>query len=206
MTERQQRVADSIREQSIRLEHQIDKLINLGDPLESTDYGQRSRDVRLPRVTRRLTWLRSSSWPRTAHRADVPYERHGRDGAIRPTAPTSARVQALIENAVKFARDGGRSPWSRPSARACDSRFSDDGIGIDPRYHRRIFEKFFQVEDPLTRHHGGAGLDCSYRGIVEAHGSASRSPADSGRSRFLLVLPVQGCGRQHRRTRSHERP
>ena len=39
LTEKQARVVDSIREQSLRLEHQIDKLINLGH-LESDEYGQ----------------------------------------------------------------------------------------------------------------------------------------------------------------------
>ena len=39
LNERQSRVCDSIKEQSLRLEHQIDKLINLGN-LESEDYGK----------------------------------------------------------------------------------------------------------------------------------------------------------------------
>ncbi|MCK5944310.1 MAG: PAS domain-containing protein, partial [Planctomycetes bacterium] len=39
LNERQERVCESIKEQSVRLEHQIDKLINLGN-LESADYGQ----------------------------------------------------------------------------------------------------------------------------------------------------------------------
>ena len=48
----------------------------------------------------------------------------------------------------------------------------DQGIGVHPRYQRRIFEKFFQVEDPLTRHHGGAGLGLFVASqILEAHGS-----------------------------------
>ena len=39
LNDRQEHVCESIREQSVRLEHQIDKLINLGN-LESGDYGQ----------------------------------------------------------------------------------------------------------------------------------------------------------------------
>ena len=43
LSDRQQRVCESMREQALRLEHQIDKLINLGN-LESADYG-RDREV-----------------------------------------------------------------------------------------------------------------------------------------------------------------
>ena len=71
-------------------------------------------------------------------------------------------------------------------------RVVDSGIGVDPRYHRRIFEKFFQVEDPLTRHHGGAGLGLFVaKGIVEAHGSCIEVSSQLGQGAdFSFVLPV----------------
>jgi hypothetical protein len=66
------------------------------------------------------------------------------------------------------------------------------GIGVDPRYHRRIFEKFFQVEDPLTRHHGGAGLGLFVaKGIVEAHGSRIEVESRLGQgASFAFDLPM----------------
>jgi two-component system, NtrC family, sensor histidine kinase KinB len=189
--ERQLRVCESIREQSIRLEHQIDKLINLGN-LESADYG---RDREPMSVADFAAGLLS------------PFEQPARDRSIglslvvdRPEenlfvdrSDLRRACQALIENAVKFARDGGSVSVSI-SADGSGLRFRvvDDGIGVDPRYHRRIFEKFFQVEDPLTRHHGGAGLGLFVaRGIVEAHGSQIEVSSQLGKGAdFSFLLPL----------------
>jgi two-component system phosphate regulon sensor histidine kinase PhoR len=100
----------------------------------------------------------------------------------------------LIENAVKFAPDGGHVTVSIGTMEQGGLRFAvrDDGIGIDPRYHRRIFEKFFQVEDPLTRHHGGAGLGLFVaKGVVEAHGSRIEVSSQLGQGAdFSFALPT----------------
>jgi two-component system phosphate regulon sensor histidine kinase PhoR len=195
LTERQQRVCESIREQSIRLEHQIDKLINLGN-LESADYGQ---DREVFSVSEFATGLL------------VPFEQPARDRRIALTftidetdaslfadrADLRRACQALVENAVKFARDEGRvTVRIERSADGVRFRVADDGIGIDPRYHRRIFEKFFQVEDPLTRHHGGAGLGLFVaKGIVEAHGSRIEVSSQLGQGAdFSFALPLQREG------------
>jgi PAS domain S-box-containing protein len=192
LSDRQQRVCESIREQSIRLEHQIDKLINLGN-LESADYGQ---DREVFALTEFLTGLL------------VPFEQPARDRHIELSLAVDAAdeqlfadradlrraCQALIENAVKFARDGGRvAVRIERSDAGLRFRVSDDGIGIDPRYQRRIFEKFFQVEDPLTRHHGGAGLGLFVaKGIVEAHGSRIEVSSQLGQGAdFSFALPLQ---------------
>lgn len=192
LTDRQQRVCESIREQSIRLEHQIDKLINLGN-LESADYGQDREVFTVPEFLAGLL---------------VPFEQPARDRRIELSlhvdesegnlfadrADLRRACQALIENAVKFVRDGGKvAVRIDRSGEGLRFRVRDDGIGIDPRYHRRIFEKFFQVEDPLTRHHGGAGLGLFVaKGIVEAHGSRIEVSSQLGQGAdFSFALPLQ---------------
>ncbi|MGK0521572.1 MAG: NtrC-family two-component system sensor histidine kinase KinB [Planctomycetota bacterium] len=191
LNDRQERVCDSIREQSVRLEHQIDKLINLGN-LESEDYGQDREVVAMDDFLAGLL---------------MPFEQPARDRRIGLSLESEAdgpqlfvdradlrrACQALIENAVKFARDDGHVRVT-VVADGEGQRFcvSDDGIGIDPRYQRRIFEKFFQVEDPLTRHHGGAGLGLFVaRGIVEAHGSRIEVSSQLGQGAdFSFMLPI----------------
>jgi len=68
---------------------------------------------------------------------------------------------------------------------------SDTGIGIDPRYQRVIFEKFMQIENPLTRRYGGSGLGLSFAGqIVKSHGSEIRIESELGHgSRFSFHRP-----------------
>ncbi|HEB52501.1 MAG TPA: PAS domain-containing protein [bacterium] len=191
LNERQERVCDSIREQSVRLEHQIDKLINLGN-LESADYGQ-DREV-VPLDDFLAGMLLPFEQPARDRRIELRLACEGATGDLFADRSDLRRAcQALIENAVKFARDGGRVEVSVvPEQDGLRFSVRDDGIGIDPRYQRRIFEKFFQVEDPLTRHHGGAGLGLFVaRGIVEAHGSRIEVSSQLGQGAdFSFMLPL----------------
>ena len=67
----------------------------------------------------------------------------------------------------------------------------DTGIGIPLNSQRTIFEKFIQLENPLTRQYGGSGLGLSFAAaIVEAHGSRiSVESAPEEGSTFQFRLP-----------------
>ncbi len=192
LSERQQRVCESIREQSVRLEHQIDKLINLGN-LESADYGQDREVFGVGEFATGM--LAPFEQPARDRHIDLSMTVEGEDRCLfADRADLRRACQALIENAVKFTRDGGTVQVRITAGGDGSVRFGvrDDGIGIDPRYHRRIFEKFFQVEDPLTRHHGGAGLGLFVaKGIIEAHGSRIEVSSQLGQGAdFSFAMPV----------------
>lgn len=192
LSEQQHRVCESIREQSVRLEHQIDKLINLGN-LESADYGQDREVITVGDLAAGL--LAPFEQPSRDRRIELSFDVEGPETPLDADRADLRRAcQALVENAVKFSPDGGQVHVRIARNTAGELKFGvrDHGIGIDPRYHRRIFEKFFQVEDPLTRHHGGAGLGLFVaRGIVEAHGSRIEVSSQLGQGAdFSFALPV----------------
>ncbi|MCK4471057.1 MAG: ATP-binding protein, partial [Anaerolineae bacterium] len=99
----------------------------------------------------------------------------------------------LISNAVKFTPAGGRVRV----ALCCQGdevevSVVDTGVGIPPQELGRIFDRFYQVEDHMTRRHGGMGLGLSIvKELVELHGGRVWAESVSGRgSRFVVVLPV----------------
>ena len=65
----------------------------------------------------------------------------------------------------------------------------DFGRGIDPRYHKSIFERYFRV--PGTKVQGsGLGLAIS-KEFVEAHGGTITVDSQIGKgSRFTISLPA----------------
>ena len=192
LPERQQRACDAIREQSVRLEHQIDKLINLGN-LESADYGQDREAILVADFVVGL--LAPFEQPARDRRIELTLSVQGGDLCLWADRSDLRRAcQALVENAVKFARDAGKvAVGLELDGEQLRFFVRDNGIGIDPRYQRRIFEKFFQVEDPLTRHHGGAGLGLFVaNGIVLAHGSRIELSSQLGQGAdFSFVMPVR---------------
>src|SRR5262249_32772538 len=80
-------------------------------------------------------------------------------------------VQNLIGNAVKFR--GGQAPVVAVEARRQDSQWlftvRDNGIGIDPQYHERIFVLFQRLHSQNEYPGTGIGLAICKK-IVERHG------------------------------------
>lgn len=98
----------------------------------------------------------------------------------------------LLSNAVRFTPPGG-CIWVSATERRSHVEVSvvDDGMGIPQGMLDEIFEPFEQVEDHMTRRHGGMGLGLStVKGLVELHKGrvwADSSPEHG--SRFVFVLP-----------------
>jgi signal transduction histidine kinase len=72
----------------------------------------------------------------------------------------------------------------------------DNGIGIAAREQRRIFKRFYRVDQRLSRETGGVGLGLSIVELIaRAHGGSVRVTSSPGAgSAFAIRLPVAGDG------------
>jgi signal transduction histidine kinase len=99
----------------------------------------------------------------------------------------------LVKNALQFTNPGGKITIKvEEDAGFMKVSVNDDGIGIPAKDLPRIFERFFQVEEHLTRRHGGMGLGLSVaKSIVELHGGRIWAESQAvGGSTVTFVLPV----------------
>jgi len=72
---------------------------------------------------------------------------------------TDVIVGQLLENAFKYSPAGGTvGVRAQASAESIDVTVEDEGIGISPGDHERIFERFVQSEAGDRRRFGGIGL------------------------------------------------
>lgn len=103
-------------------------------------------------------------------------------------------MKVLLDNAVKFSPDKGEViVRAVRTAGGVNVSVEDKGIGIAPENITRIFDRFFQSEDHLTREHGGLGLGLAIaKRIVAAHGGQiwAESPGPGQGSRFFFSLPI----------------
>jgi signal transduction histidine kinase len=101
-------------------------------------------------------------------------------------------VVNLLDNACKYT-PGRKKVFV--SASGANGRVtlsvSDNGIGIAPREQRRIFRRFYQVDQRLARETGGCGLGLSIVDfVVRAHGGTVQVESEPGAgSTFRVVLP-----------------
>jgi K+-sensing histidine kinase KdpD len=100
----------------------------------------------------------------------------------------------ILNNANKFTPSGGRITLAyerKPGAVWIIVR--DTGVGIPQDQLERVFEEFHQVEDHMTRRHGGMGLGLSIaKALVEAHGGRiwCESDGPDRGSTFYISLPL----------------
>lgn len=98
----------------------------------------------------------------------------------------------LISNAMRYTPQGGNITVSiEQNGNKAYIAVKDTGIGIPPKYHEKIFDKFTQVKnDGVTA--GGAGLGLAIsKDIVKAHKGRIWVESEEGKgSTFIFTLPL----------------
>lgn len=80
-------------------------------------------------------------------------------------------INNLIKNSVKFMKDGTITIVARATADETVFSVTDTGPGIPESELGRVFERFHQVDNSMTRQWGGAGIGLTIaREMTELHG------------------------------------
>lgn len=100
----------------------------------------------------------------------------------------------ILGNAIRFSPEGTEITIGvRKEGDQVLSWVQDQGIGIPRDKLQKIFEEFYQIEPPNTRHYGGLGIGLTIaKGLIEAQGGniwAESDGAGKG-STFKVSLPI----------------
>jgi two-component system, OmpR family, phosphate regulon sensor histidine kinase PhoR len=184
------RCIEAISKESARLQSLIDRLLNWGR-MES---GRRVYELSENAVQSVVDEAVSAFEP-TFARSQVELSVH-----MPPELPPiwcdrTALVDALVNllsNAYKY---GGMPRTieisTRLSERAVGITVRDNGKGIARNEHKRIFEKFYRVDDLLARQQEGSGLGLAIvQHVMRAHRGRVEVDSEPGMgSAFTLLLP-----------------
>jgi signal transduction histidine kinase len=102
-------------------------------------------------------------------------------------------VTNLLDNAWKYTDEPKQVTLAaRRVGDRVEISVSDNGIGLSTWAARRVFDRFYQVDQRLTRSAGGCGLGLSIvKYIVEAHGgTVAVESRHGGGSTFAVSLPA----------------
>lgn len=116
------------------------------------------------------------------------------------------RAQCAVAHPEIVGQSGGRCVWGHPGFRNRNANgprafaegrqvcfeVEDNGIGLDRREARKIFARFYQVDQGLTRQRGGCGLGLSIvKFIVQAHAGVVEVQSQPGQgSIFRVKIPL----------------
>jgi hypothetical protein len=111
------------------------------------------------------------------------------------TDPTRLRqaLSNLLNNAVKFTQEGSITLSVKPIDQRIAISVRDTGPGIPAEYHQTVFEKFKQLDNFLTREHGGTGLGLALvKQLIEGMGGEVQLESSPGEGAcFTIYLPLE---------------
>lgn len=116
----------------------------------------------------------------------------------------------ILSNAFKYTPDGGEVQVNLSTGRDITRRdalrdyfeivITDSGIGIDRNKIERIFERFYQIDNDVTKSNFGTGIGLHLsRSLVQLHHGIifAENREDAPGSRFIIRIPL---GSAHLRT------
>lgn len=188
LNEEQSQLLDSIQESSNRLLNITGELLNLTQvesgklklmpkiikPIELIEYAIKATQV----LTERFHCFVEVEYPEKISKLFVDNEK------------IAWVITNLLSNAIHHSPENSRIIiGAAQHDKRVDIYVQDFGRGIDPRYHKSIFERYFRV--PGTKVQGsGLGLAIS-KDFVEAHGGTISIESEIGKGcRFTVSLPV----------------
>ena len=194
----QQRFLGIMAEQAERMNRLIDDLLSLSR-IELTEHQPPAERMDLGDLLARVA---AGFEPRLAARR-VTLAVEVAPGLPRVPADADQMAQLasnLIDNAVKYGREGGTVQVSAALAEAGGRwpgrgvvlRVSDDGPGIPKAQVPRLTERFYRVDQGRSRAAGGTGLGLAIvKHIVNRHRGLLAIDSDTGRgATFTIWLPL----------------
>jgi two-component system, OmpR family, phosphate regulon sensor histidine kinase PhoR len=185
------RCITALNKESARLQQLIDRLLDWGR-MES---GRRIYELAEHDVAAVIEEAVTAFEP-TRERRHVALSMTVADGLPLVYCDRSALVDSLVNllsNAYKY---GGQPRHIDISAclgeRVAEITVRDNGKGIARNEHKRIFEKFYRVDDLLARQQDGSGLGLSIvQHVMRAHRGKVKVDSEPGKgSSFTLQLPL----------------
>lgn len=102
-------------------------------------------------------------------------------------------IRNLLENALKYSPADTQvtldvKAHDKDIAEGVILRVADQGIGIDPADHKRVFDKFYRAGDEMTRKTQGSGLGLALvKRIADAHGARIELNSKPGEGTEMIV-------------------
>lgn len=100
----------------------------------------------------------------------------------------------LLDNAIRFSPKGSEVVVGTINdGKQVLAWVQDQGNGIPVDQLQKIFEEFYQIESPNTRHYGGLGIGLSIaKGLIEAQGGKiwAESEGTGAGATFKVLLPA----------------
>ncbi len=186
-SEQRRRFVAIIRENAMRMQRIVDELLDLSR-IESGGWRPKIGTVDVGGVVADVfTALRPSAVAKSLTLvADIAPE------AITVSADHTAFRQVvtnLVENAVRYTREGSVTLQTRPGVRGVWVDVRDSGIGIAAEHLPRIFERFYRVDAGRSREQGGTGLGLAIvRHLMDAHGGRVDAASVVGRGTVISVF------------------
>jgi two-component system, OmpR family, phosphate regulon sensor histidine kinase PhoR len=192
--ENSQRFLAIIRKNAARMQNLIDDILELS-AIESGTTGVQAQTVELLTLANDVI-------------TSLAAQAKARDVVIRNEVSPNTKVFAdprrleqmltnLVENAIKFNRDGGEVVIECENGTRSRIRVRDTGEGIPAQHLDRLFERFYRVDRARSRDLGGTGLGLAIvKHLALAHGGEVGVQSEVGQgSVFEIELPSPPVGK-----------
>lgn len=179
------RFVGHIREEATRLVTLVDDIIRLSQLDEQSEL--QKENVSLYDIAKEVCGVLRDS----ADNKDITLSVSGDSGNVYGVKHLLFEViYNLCDNSIKYTPDGGKVEINvSDTEKEVALTVSDNGIGIAPQHHARIFERFYRVDKSHSKKSGGTGLGLSIvKHSVQYHGGKIAIQSEENKGTTVTVI------------------